>query len=111
MNIEVLADSNSVAERAASAIADYVREGIAARGSFVMAVSGGHTPWIMLRWLAAGQIPWRALHIVQVDERVAPAGHADRNLTHLRESLAGSPSIFVIQLLQHGKRLSRHIAQ
>jgi 6-phosphogluconolactonase len=91
MNIEVLADSGSVAERAASIIADYASEAIAARGSFVMAVSGGNTPWIMLRRLASAQIPWRAVHIVQVDERVAPAGHTDRNLTHLRESLAGSP--------------------
>jgi 6-phosphogluconolactonase len=91
MNIEVLADSGSVAERAASIIAGYASEAIAARGSFVMAVSGGHTPWIMLRRLAAAQIPWRAVHIVQVDERVAPDGHTDRNLTHLRESLADSP--------------------
>lgn len=92
MNIEVLADSGSVAERAASVIADYAWEAVASRGSFVMAVSGGHTPWIMLRRLAAAQIPWRAVHIVQVDERVAPAGHVDRNLTHIRESLlADSP--------------------
>ncbi|MBV9770520.1 MAG: 6-phosphogluconolactonase [Bryobacterales bacterium] len=91
MNIEVLADSDSVAERAASVIADYALEAIASRGSFIMAVSGGHTPWIMLRRLAAAQIPWRAVHIFQVDERVAPAGHTDRNLTHLRESLADSP--------------------
>jgi 6-phosphogluconolactonase len=91
MNIEVLADSESVAERAASVIADYAKEAVASRGSFIMAVSGGHTPWIMLRRLAAAQIPWRAVHIVQVDERVAPAGHTDRNLTHLRESLADSP--------------------
>jgi 6-phosphogluconolactonase len=33
------------------------------------------------------RIPWKAVHIVQVDERVAPAGHADRNLTHVYESL------------------------
>jgi len=92
MNIEVLADSGSVAERAASLIADYAREAIASRGSFIMAVSGGHTPWIMLRRLAAAQLPWHAVHIFQVDERVAPAGHTDRNLTHLRESLlADSP--------------------
>ena len=92
MKIEVLADSDSVAERAASIIADYAWETIASRGSFIMAVSGGHTPWIMMRWLAAAQIPWRAVHIVQVDERVAPAGHPDRNLTHLRKSLlADSP--------------------
>src|SRR5690242_20555661 len=87
MNIEVLADSGSVAERAASIIADHAWEAIASRGSFVMAVSGGHTPWIMLRCLADSLIPWRAMHIFQVDERVAPAGHLDRNLTHLRESL------------------------
>ena len=29
--------------------------------------------------------------MAQVDERVAPAGHADRNLTHLDESLAAAP--------------------
>lgn len=87
MNIEVLANSESVAERAASMIVEYAWQAIADRGSFIMAVSGGHTPWVMLRRLADAYIPWRAVHIVQVDERVAPAGHADRNLTHLRESL------------------------
>lgn len=87
MNVEVLTDSGSVAERAASVIKEYVWEAIADRGSFTMAVSGGRTPWVMLRWLAAAHIPWRAVRLVQVDERVAPEGHADRNLTHLRESL------------------------
>ena len=32
-------------------------------------------------------MPWPDVHVVQVDERVAPPGHPDRNLTHLRESL------------------------
>lgn len=87
MNIEVLPDSGSAAERAAAIIAEEAWESIAARGLFVMAVSGGQTPWLMLRDLAARGIPWRAVHIVQVDERVAPEGDRDRNLTHLRESL------------------------
>jgi 6-phosphogluconolactonase len=52
-----------------------------------MAVSGGHTPWLMLRALADEDVPWADMHIFQVDERVAPEGHADRNLTHLRASL------------------------
>lgn len=52
-----------------------------------MAVSGGHTPWQMLRALAGEDVPWDAVHVTQVDERVAPAGDPDRNLTHLRESL------------------------
>lgn len=87
MNIEVLADPESVAQRAASIIAGEAGAAVAARSRFVMAVSGGHTPWLMLRELAAAEIPWPAVHVVQVDERVAPAGHPDRNLTHLRESL------------------------
>jgi 6-phosphogluconolactonase len=41
----------------------------------------------MLRALADEELPWEAVHVVQVDERVAPSGDPDRNLTHLRESL------------------------
>jgi 6-phosphogluconolactonase len=41
----------------------------------------------MLRALADEDVPWSSFHIVQVDERVAPPGDPDRNLTHLRESL------------------------
>src|SRR5262249_52973328 len=52
-----------------------------------MAVSGGHTPWLMLRALAGEDVPWERVQVVQVDERVAPAGHPDRNLTHIHESL------------------------
>ena len=56
-------------------------------GVFVMAVSGGHTPWQMLRTLAREDVPWKGVHVVQVDERIAPAGDPERNFTHLRESL------------------------
>ena len=87
MKIEVLADAESVARRAAALIAAEARSAAALRGRFVMAVSGGHTPWIMLRALASETVPWQAVHIVQVDERVAPAGDPDRNLTHLQASL------------------------
>jgi 6-phosphogluconolactonase len=84
---EVFADPDSVAREAAHIIAAEAREAIAERGRFVMAFSGGHTPWKMLRALADEDVPWDSVHIVQVDERVAPAGDPDRNLTHLRESL------------------------
>jgi 6-phosphogluconolactonase len=87
MNLEVFADDQSTAEAAAKFIATEAGAAVAARGQFVMAVSGGHTPWIMLRALANEDISWQHIHIVQVDERVAPAGDPDRNLTHLRESL------------------------
>lgn len=87
MKIEILADANAVARGATKVIAADVRAAIAERGRFVMAVSGGHTPWQMLRDLADEKLPWESVHVVQVDERVAPAGDPDRNLTHLRESL------------------------
>jgi 6-phosphogluconolactonase len=87
MKMEVLADADSVARKAAAIIATEARAAVAARGRFILAVSGGHTPWQMLRALAAETVPWEGVHVVQVDERVAPAGHPDRNLTHLRESL------------------------
>jgi len=87
MHLEVRETAESVAEKAAEIIAEEARNAVAARGRFVMAVSGGRTPWMMLRALAAKDVPWPAVRIVQVDERVAPVGHTDRNLTHLRESL------------------------
>jgi len=87
MKIEVLADADAVARKGAAIIAAEARAGAVARGRFVMAVSGGHTPWLMLHALADEDVPWASVHVVQVDERVAPAGHPDRNLTHVRESL------------------------
>lgn len=87
MKIEVFADENATARAAATTIAEDARSAIAARGRFVMAVSGGRTPWIMLRALAEEDLPWQSVHVVQVDERVAPSGDPDRNLSHLRESL------------------------
>lgn len=87
MKLEVFDDVDSVAGKAAAAIAADARSAIDTRGRYALAVSGGHTPWIMLRALAKEDLPWAGVHIFQVDERVAPEGHADRNLTHLRESL------------------------
>ena len=90
MEIEILPDADSVAQRGAAIVAGEARAAVAARGQFVVAVSGGSTPWRMLRALAGEEIPWEDVHVVQVDERVAPAGHPDRNLTCLREDLLGT---------------------
>jgi 6-phosphogluconolactonase len=83
----ILADADAVAREAARVIAAEARTAVAARGRFIVAVSGGRTPWVMLRALAGEDVPWAGVHVVQVDERIAPAGDPDRNLTHLRESL------------------------
>jgi 6-phosphogluconolactonase len=87
MQTEILADANAVAKRAAGLVAQYAREAASARGSFNVAFSGGHAPWIMFRELANEDVPWDKVQVFQIDERVAPAGDPDRNFTHLRENL------------------------
>jgi len=87
MKIEIYTDANAVALEAGKLIAKAAQEAVKARGKFLLAVSGGKTPWIMLRDLAHEDLPWTGVHVFQVDERVAPEGDPDRNLTHLRESL------------------------
>ena len=63
MKIEILPDADAVAREAAKFIAAEARAAVAARGRFVMAVSGGHTPWQMLRALANEDVPWENLHV------------------------------------------------
>lgn len=87
MNVRVHADGEWAAREAASIIAGEAREAAAVRGRFMMAVSGGRTPWMMLRALAGEDVPWESVYLFQVDERAAPAGHADRNLTQIQETL------------------------
>src|SRR5580704_13210875 len=99
LSVEVLETADAVANRAAQAIGALAREAIKARGRFLFAVSGGHTPWVMLRALAAAKIPWPAVRVFQVDERVAPTGDADRNLTHLKESLLEHAPLHPDQIL------------
>lgn len=87
MEITVLENAESVARRGATMVAAAARVAVEKRGRFVFAVSGGRTPWQMLRALAEEEVPWHEVQIVQVDERVAPAGDPDRNLTHLHVNL------------------------
>jgi 6-phosphogluconolactonase len=82
MKIQVFDDVDAAAREAAKVIAAAAR---AAHGKFVIAVSGGRTPWQMLRILAGERV---LMHVAQVDERIAPAGDPDRNLTHLRQILS-----------------------
>jgi 6-phosphogluconolactonase len=87
MGFEVLDDAGAVAKRAAGLIAAAARDAVKTRGRFVFAVSGGRTPWVMLRLLADEDVPWPNVHVLQVDERIAPLGDPDRNLVALRASL------------------------
>jgi len=81
--LEVLDDAEAVARRGAELIAEAARDSVAGEGSFAMAASGGHTPWAMYGQLEEQELPWSKTELFQTDERIAPAGSPDRNLTHL----------------------------
>ena len=90
--LETLPDPDAVARAGAAFVAERARAAVAASGSFHFAVSGGHTPWAMFAELTSQTVPWEAVVIYQVDERVAPPGDPDRNLTHLSKALGSAPA-------------------
>lgn len=85
IHLEVLPDAESLAARAAALIEAAAEEAVADRGIFHWAASGGRTPVPTFRRLA---LPWSGTGTFQVDERIAPEGDDDRNLTHLRRALS-----------------------
>jgi 6-phosphogluconolactonase len=87
MEIRIDDDGAAVARAGAAFVLEAAERAIAERGCFLLAVSGGKTPWVMMAELARAPVDWSKWHLFQVDERIAPAGDPDRNLTHLQESL------------------------
>lgn len=92
MIVETHATANHVAVAAAEWLGDRAQAAIAARGCFTLAVSGGRTPWAMLRAFVGLELPWDAVHLFQVDERLAPDGHVDRNWTYISDILKEAPA-------------------
>lgn len=84
--IEVLPDPDAVAARGAELLASYLEED-AARGGATLALSGGRTPQTVLERLARVELSWDRIAVFQVDERIAPANHADRNRTQAAAAL------------------------
>jgi 6-phosphogluconolactonase len=85
--LHVWDDAAAASTQAAQWIAMTARQAVANRGRCVLAVSGGSTPQAMFAALAEADVPWTSVHLVQVDERLAPLGDASRNLTHLQQDL------------------------
>ena len=83
MKVEVVADAEAAARRAAEVIAAAAKQAIEERNSFSLALSGGRAPWRMVELLGDHPIDWDRTEVFQVDERIAPEGDPDRNLTQL----------------------------
>ena len=86
--LEVFDTPEEVRSRGAELIVERVNSAISERGSAAVAVSGGRDPWPMFTQVEDLGIDWTKTEVFQVDERVAPAGDDQRNLTHLIESLS-----------------------
>jgi 6-phosphogluconolactonase len=84
----VLDDAAAVHRRGAELIGEAARAAVAERTRFAMGASGGRDPWPMYSQLEDQELQWDRTEIFQVDERIAPAGSDERNLTHLVESLS-----------------------
>ena len=74
-------DAESAASRATEILAEAVRDAVGERGRSTLALSGGNAPLRMFELLGDEDLPWGRAEIFQVDERIAPDGDPDRNLT------------------------------
>jgi len=99
MELHILPDAEAVAQKAAWIITVLAQERARLTGKFLFAVSGGSTPWKVLRQLAeTAALPWEAVELFQVDERIAPAGDAQRNLTQITQSLLDHSALSLKQI-------------
>jgi 6-phosphogluconolactonase/glucosamine-6-phosphate isomerase/deaminase len=78
----IVLDEPAAAARAAGAVVTWeLRRAVAEKGHATLALSGGTSPPAMFAEMARLGLPWAAVDIVQVDERIAPDGDPARNLT------------------------------
>lgn len=87
MDVVVGPDAAAAAGRR---IARRLRDAVRRRGAASLALSGGSTAPPMIAALVAADVPWERVGVWQVDERIAPDGHEDRNANQLA-ALAGLP--------------------
>jgi 6-phosphogluconolactonase len=87
MKIHVEPDPQRLAIGAAAFIARQARRAIHARQQFTLALSGGTAPRRMFEALSREKVQWTAVHVFQVDERVAAAHSGARNFSAMRTAL------------------------
>jgi 6-phosphogluconolactonase len=87
VRVTVASTPQKTAALAARHVARKLRDGVGARGRATLALSGGTTASLLLAELARQPLDWSKLDVFQVDERVAPAGDAARNVVAIERAL------------------------
>ena len=76
-------DSAELADAVAGDIQFVIESAIDARGSAVVALAGGKTPFPAYERLAKAKLDWKRVTIIPTDERIVPLGDALSNVTAL----------------------------
>ncbi len=86
MEIEIV-ETSVLPSHVAARLSMLLTQAVEARGGAALALSGGSGLRPMFEALLEEPTPWAQIHIFQVDERIAPDGHPDRNWTEARAEL------------------------
>ena len=81
IDYQLVPDSETAAAAALELVLEQAAAAIAARGRFVLGLSGGSTPERLYRLLAKTDADWDRWHLVYGDERCLPLHHEDRTST------------------------------
>ena len=90
--MKVFPDASALAVGIARAVVDAARAGIAARGGFSVALSGGETPRAAYELLGTrfrDDVSWEQVDVFFTDERLVPADDARSNFAMAREAWLG----------------------
>jgi len=97
MRIQVLSTPETAAECAAAWLRTEIGRASAQRGRCLVALSGGRTPWRMLRELRRLHVHWHDLQVFQVDERVVPENDERRNARQIADLLVTPTALHAAQ--------------
>jgi 6-phosphogluconolactonase len=87
LELHVYGDPDELGRGAADQIASHLQWSIERNGTATLAVSGGNSPQLTFEALARHPVGWRDVHVLQVDERMAPDGDPARNANMLQAAL------------------------
>jgi len=96
-NVKVFTTAGELTSGTAKFIVELASESIAARGRFVISLSGGHTPERLYALLSTpayrDEIDWNKTYVFWGDERCVPADDAQNNAHMARTSLLDNVDI------------------
>lgn len=89
-HIRIVQDLEAASRAAAERVVTLAGEAVRERGSFSVALGGGHTPRRLYELLAtehAGSVDWSRTRVFWGDERCVPPDHPESNYRMAREAL------------------------